>query len=137
MTGQDSDALAAIRAEAKAAATAQAWTEEPRDEDELARLRKACDEHIARLREVNTWTEFTEAAKAFIAAVEPPRGRKVLHCTGSFAGCDVDLDTALRELDTAVSIRWVNGVDGHDLEYQVLDGHVWRLKVTRAPGAPR
>jgi site-specific DNA-cytosine methylase len=49
----------------------------------------------------------------------------------------LDLAVALRELNTAVRIEWINGVDGHDLEYQEPDGHVWRLKVTRAPGAQR
>ncbi len=137
MTEQTSDALAVIRAEATAAAIAQAWTEEPRAEDELARLRKVCDDHIARLRGVDAWDQFSSAARAFIAAAETPPGRKILHCQGNIAGCDIDLAVALRELNTAVRIEWINGVDGHDLEYQEPDGHVWRLKVTRAPGAQR
>lgn len=64
MTEQTSDALAVIRAEATAAAIAQAWTEEPRAEDELARLRKVCDDHIARLRGVDAWDQFSSAARA-------------------------------------------------------------------------
>ena len=128
------DALAAVRAEAKAAATAHAWTEEPNAEVELARLRKVCDEHIARLRDVNTWAEFNEAAKAVIAAIQPTPPRRIVHRIDSgmgITGADLDLDSVLRDLDDAVSIDWVNGLAGHDLRYQDPAGKRWLLAVTR------
>jgi hypothetical protein len=120
------------REEAKAAVTAQAWTEEPSAEGELAWLRKACDDHIARLREVNTWAEFTAAGQDLIAAIQPTPGRRGIHRFGSGGlGADIDLDVVLRDLDAATRIEWVDGFLDHDLMYEEPDGTRWLLAVKR------
>lgn len=127
------DQYAEIRAEAKAAATAQAWTEEPRPADELTRLRAVVDAHISQLGEINTWTEFTAETKAFTAAAQPTPPRRILHRIAADwrTGADLDLDDALRDLDDAVAIDWVHGLAGRDLRYVDPAGKPWLLAVTR------
>jgi hypothetical protein len=128
----------AIRGEAIAALTAQAWTEPYREDD----YKRALDEVLSfcgaheNVQGVFTRADVpippSEIRRVVTAALGPKRTS--VHCISHHGfGADWDLEEAIKAVREAPSVAWGDSLTGHDLTVVDAAGKVWRFQVTK-PG---
>ena len=100
-----------LKAEAKVRATACAWVETNRDEEEIERLRGIGNEALRLMQEGDLLDVIT-----LLRTIEDRPSRKRIHTVATF-GADHDLDGVLKDIDEATHIEWRKPLfrGGHEL----------------------
>lgn len=64
-----------------------------------------------------------------------PSGKRIIHCYSLF-GCDVSLDNAIAEIETAQEVGWADHILRHDLAVKTEGGKWHHYDVPRPRVAP-
>ena len=90
-----------LKAEAKVRATACAWVETNRDEEEIDRLAGIIRDALTMIDDGG----FGQSVADVLRMVEHRPSRKRIHTVATF-GADHDLDGVLKDIDEATRIQW-------------------------------
>jgi hypothetical protein len=119
-------------AEAIAALRAGAWTE--RVDAEYQHAREASGNALyldadGQIRDLPSFIAAPVGWKPLYLDVTPA-GRRRIHCLMSFSGADWDLEQAIKLVEEATQVAWIDDLRGHELAV-LADGCVHRFAVKR------